>query len=158
MHAVAKLPWWGGVILAVVSYLLLHSFANPTQVATLQAGHAGAFAVKAIVTGMANILQFLIPVVCIAGAGVSLWRGRKSQALVANVVQAKSADALDGMSWREFEVLVGEAFRLQGFSVVETGGGGADGGVDLVLTKGSEKFLVQCKQWKAYKGQCPECC
>ena len=27
MHAVAKLPWWGGVILAVVSYLLLHSFA-----------------------------------------------------------------------------------------------------------------------------------
>jgi len=35
--------------------------------------------------------------------------------------------------------------------VVETGGGGADGGVDLALRKGSEKFLVQCKQWKAYK-------
>ena len=35
--------------------------------------------------------------------------------------------------------------------MTETGGGGADGGVDLVLTKGSEKFLVQCKQWKAYK-------
>jgi restriction system protein len=24
-------------------------------------------------------------------------------------------------------------------------------GVDLALTKGTEKFLVQCKQWKAYK-------
>ena len=36
-------------------------------------------------------------------------------------------------------------------SVTETGGGGADGGVDLVLAKGTEKFLVQCKQWKAYK-------
>ena len=37
--------------------------------------------------------------------------------------------------------------------MVETGGGGADGGVDLVLTKpgkgGGEKFLVQCKQWRA---------
>ena len=55
------------------------------------------------------------------------------------------------MSWREFEILVGEAFRLQGYRVVETGGGGADGGVDLVLVKGTEKFLVQCKQWKAYK-------
>jgi restriction system protein len=59
------------------------------------------------------------------------------------------------MSWQEFEMLVAEAFRLQGYRVVETGGGGADGGVDLVLTKlgtnGSEKFLVQCKQWRAFK-------
>ena len=59
------------------------------------------------------------------------------------------------MSWREFEMLVGEGFRLQGYQVVETGGGGADGGVDLVLTKpgknGGEKFLVQCKQWRAFK-------
>jgi len=48
-------------------------------------------------------------------------------------------------------MLVGEGFRLQGYQVTETGGGGADGGVDLVLTKGGEKFLVQCKQWRAMK-------
>jgi restriction system protein len=35
--------------------------------------------------------------------------------------------------------------------VAETGGGGADGGVDLILWKSGEKFLVQCKQWKAFK-------
>jgi restriction system protein len=35
--------------------------------------------------------------------------------------------------------------------VAETGGGGADGGIDLVLTKGSERFFVQCKQWRAYR-------
>ena len=38
---------------------------------------------------------------------------------------------------------------------METGGGGADGGIDLVLTKpgknGGEKVLVQCKQWRAFK-------
>jgi restriction system protein len=67
------------------------------------------------------------------------------------VVQSNSADALDGLTWTQFEVLVGEAFRLQGYSVIETGGGGADGGVDLVLTRGGEKFLVQCKQWRAFK-------
>ena len=59
------------------------------------------------------------------------------------------------MSWREFEMLVGEGFRLQGYQVVETGGGGPDDGVDLVLTRpgmsGREKFLVQCKQWRALK-------
>lgn len=48
-------------------------------------------------------------------------------------------------------LLVGEAFRMRGFSVAETGGGGPDGGIDLELRKGSEVFLVQCKQWRAYK-------
>ena len=44
-----------------------------------------------------------------------------------------------------------EAFRLQSYQVVKTGGGGADDGVDLVLKKDRETFLVQCKQWRAYK-------
>jgi restriction system protein len=50
-------------------------------------------------------------------------------------VQSDSADALNGMTWQQFEQLVGEAFRLQGYTVAEIGGGGADGGVDLVLTQ-----------------------
>ena len=45
-------------------------------------------------------------------------------------------------------MLVGEAFRVQGYSVAETGGG-ADGGVDVVLRKDREKYFVQCKQWRA---------
>ncbi len=81
----------------------------------------------------------------------SFVRRKRTETLVANVSQSASADALNGMSWAEFELLVGEAFRLQGYSVVELGGSGPDGGIDLTLTKGSEKFLVQCKQWKAFK-------
>jgi restriction system protein len=67
------------------------------------------------------------------------------------MTQSKGADALNGMSWREFELLVGEAFRLQGYKVTEQGGAGPDGGVDIVLRKGSDTFLVQCKQCKAFK-------
>ncbi len=48
-------------------------------------------------------------------------------------------------------MLVGEAFRHSGYAVTETGGGGADEGVDLALSKDNEKFLVQCKQWRAMK-------
>jgi restriction system protein len=40
---------------------------------------------------------------------------------------------------------------MQEYSVVETGGGGADGGIDLMLKKDNELFFVQCKQWRAYK-------
>lgn len=47
-------------------------------------------------------------------------------------------------------MLVGEAFRRGGYEVIETGGGGADGGVDLVLRKDRERYLVQCKQWRSY--------
>jgi len=59
------------------------------------------------------------------------------------------------MSWREFEMLVTECVRLQGYRVAETEGDGVYGGVDLVLTKlgksGGETFLVHCKQWHVYK-------
>jgi restriction system protein len=71
--------------------------------------------------------------------------------LVADATKSEAAGVLDGMTWRQFEKLVGEAFRLQGYQVAETGGGGADGGIDLVLRRGGESFLVQCKQWKAFK-------
>ena len=45
-------------------------------------------------------------------------------------------------------MLAGEYFRRKGYSVQENGGGGADGGIDLVLTKENRKTIVQCKRWK----------
>ena len=55
------------------------------------------------------------------------------------------------MTWRQFEKLVGEGFRLQGYRVVENDTAGPDGGVDLVLRKDGEKVFVQCKQWRSIK-------
>ena len=73
------------------------------------------------------------------------------QALLHEAQGATGASAVHGMDWHEFEMLVGEAFRQHGYTVTETGASGPDGGVDLVLTKGGERFLVQCKQWRALK-------
>lgn len=42
-----------------------------------------------------------------------------------------------------------EGFRQRGFTVTEKGGAAPDGGVDLILGRGNERFLVQCKQWRA---------
>lgn len=55
---------------------------------------------------------------------------------------------LKSMSWREFERLIGAAFRQRGFTVTGFGGNGPDGGVDLGLAKDGERFLVQCKHWR----------
>jgi restriction endonuclease len=63
-------------------------------------------------------------------------------------LQLEQATDLRRLSAREFEELVGELFRLEGWNVTETGGHGwADGNVDLRLRRGAEQRIVQCKQW-----------
>jgi restriction system protein len=150
VDVVSLLPWWACVALAFVSYMLLHQLAAAPQ-GTFQPGQMGAVIHRSMIAAFAMAGQFIAPVLCLAAAVISFSRRRKRESLLANVAQASSADALNSMSWAEFEVLVGEAFRMQGYEVFEQGGPRADGGVDLVLRKGNEKFLVQCKQWKAYK-------
>ncbi|ALS96394.1 restriction endonuclease [Xanthomonas oryzae] len=59
-----------------------------------------------------------------------------------------SLESLAAGGWRQFEQLVADAFRRQGYSVEETGQGGPDGGIDLILRKDGRRTLVQCKQWK----------
>lgn len=152
LSIVAWLPWWMGVALAIVSYLWLHGLATSgVPVAALGAQPAGANVARAMLQPFAMAGQYILPVVCLIGAAMSAWRRQRRRALLEDASAAQDASALDGLSWRDFERLVGEAFRLRGFSVQEQGGSAPDGGVDLVLTKGREKFLVQCKQWKAYK-------
>jgi len=150
MNLIAILPWWAGCALALVLYLLLHRIATQQVVMTVVPGQIGTAITQTIWRTLASFGQYLLPLLCLVGAAISAYRRRQRQNLVADVVGSKAADALDGMSWQQFELLVGEAFRLQGYQVTETGGGGADGGVDLVLRKSGEKFLVQCKQWKSF--------
>ena len=48
----------------------------------------------------------------------------------------------------EFEWLVGELFRRDGWEVEETGRqDGPDGGIDLAITKDRKRSIVQCKRW-----------
>jgi restriction system protein len=151
LDLIAMLPWWVGVALALVSYVVLHQLAAAQVVGAVKPGQMANVMTRTMVLSLATAGQYFVPFLCILGAIVSFARRKKRAALVSGVTLSKGADALNGMSWREFELLVGEAFRLQGYSVTELGGAGADGGVDLVLRKGNERFLVQCKQWKAFK-------
>lgn len=147
----AMLPWWVGLLLALVAYFVLHHYAvaevvQPTSVAQLGANVASQFG-----KALASLGQYVVPLAFIIGAGISAYRRHKRSSLFAGVQQSSTTSMLNGMTWQEFEMLVGEAFRRGGYSIEESGGGGADGGVDLVLHKDGEKSLVQCKQWRAYK-------
>jgi restriction system protein len=52
------------------------------------------------------------------------------------------------LSWPEFERLIVEHFKERGFDVVRDANV-ADLGSSWVLTRGEQRFLVQCKQWRA---------
>ena len=110
----------------------------------------GTFVARAFGRSMAAVLQYVLPLVSVFGAAASFVRGRRNAALLRDAAMDPAA-SIHTLSWQDFEGLVGASFEQQGFSVLDSGGGGADGGVDLVLSKGRETTLVQCKQWRAQK-------
>jgi len=105
---------------------------------------------KAIVglAGYGQVVAGFFAVMILAAGGVAqLAKLRRKQIYERQTGLA----SITKLPWREFETLVGEAYRREGYEVQETGGGGADGGIDLILRRGGEKTVVQCKQWKVLK-------
>lgn len=139
------------MLLAVAAYVGLHSVAVSEVTAVVQPGKMGAFVGQTLFKTLATFGQYLLPFVFLVGAAVSAYGRTTRRALHAKVAGSPDQGALNAMSWRQFEALVGEAFLRKGYAVTGTGGGGADGGVDLVLKMKGETFLVQCKQWRALK-------
>lgn len=145
----ARLPWWAGLTLAAVCWLLLRHAAGSQPLPLNEPQRLLRLIFDRPQHVVAGIAQYLLPLVLIAGAAVSALRRHRRRLLLARVARHGGA-ALDALNWRQFELLVGEIFRRQGFRVAETGGGGADGGVDLLLKSPQrEQLLVQCKHWKA---------
>ena len=99
---------------------------------------------------------FFVPLLKAAGLGglvlvavaYAIRRWKRSRLLG----QAGTLAALHKLSWAQFELVVGEAYRRHGWRVEETGQGGADGGVDLLMKKGSKRCIVQVKHWQARVG------
>lgn len=152
MSVVSKLPWWLGLTLSALSYILLSNYvAKSASVIDANTGISAAFVQMTMLHTLASVGQYLLPVLLLIGAIASLANRAKRDSLFHSAVNSESDSSLRNINWREFEILVGELFRRCGYTISETGGSGADGGVDLKLRKGSEIFLVQCKQWRAYK-------
>jgi len=129
------LPWWSLMILSSLVYLskyliTFHTSPNNFLMAPEQM--------------MTTIMSGALFVIAILSA-FNTWR--KGDLLE----RQQGIRSIRSISWQEFEELVGEAYKRKGYSVTETGGGGADGGVDLILKRGDENLLVQCKHWKIDK-------
>lgn len=151
MEVVSMLPWWLGVLLAAVSYLGLHAIAARPVAQATELNQFGSMATQMLWQTLANLGQYLLPILCLFGAALSAIQRRRRAQLLERTTANPAADAFNGMSWQQFEQLVGEGFRRQGYQIKETGQAGPDGGVDLELRRNGELHLVQCKQWRAQR-------
>lgn len=142
------LPWWVDLVIAGGSFAGLHEVAT-APVRPALPGDAGNQMTSTLWRALAQVGQVVIPLVFVAGAFASVVARRRRRRLVNRAGSPAGAQSVSEMSWREFELLVGEVFRRRGYSVEEVGGGGPDGGVDLVLHRGGDVALVQCKHWRS---------
>ena len=157
LNVMARFPWWANALAALLSYLILHGlsqFFASRLAAPLAQGRGGPLAAawgprldESVGYELSDIFQYILPPLFVWGALYSATRGRQARVLVAQT--QGSLARIHDMSWQQFERLLSQVFREQGYRVQETGGGGADGGVDLLLSRDGERTLVQCKHWKA---------
>lgn len=143
----STINWKISLLIAIISYFFFHYFAIQALPVATDLHTATNSLPKHLFITFSTFLQYVIPVSFIIGAGVSTIRSKKRVKLLD---KQSGIESIRDMPWQDFELLVGEAFRRKGFDVRENGGGGADGGIDLVLTKNGKKSIVQCKRWKTF--------
>ena len=147
----SRFPWWAGVVAALVSFIALRLAAGLEVPVPADSKQIGSLVIRQAVRAVAMIGQWVLPALFLVGAAVSYFKQRKRAALYGEVARRGKLAPFADMSWQDFERVVGEYFRRRGLSVAETGGGGADGGVDIALARGSDRYLVQCKHWRALR-------
>jgi restriction system protein len=150
MEVASKWPWKVSAALVPVTFIAFHIVAaamNPVAPAT-GLGDMGFVVIRAYAHTFAALLQYIFPMIFLVTAVMSFVRRSRSISLFDDVRGDPTAN-IAALTWQDFEALVGEGFRHRGFVVTERGGGAPDGGVDLALARGHERFVVQCKQWRA---------
>jgi restriction system protein len=137
LNLLTEVPWWVSVIVSGAIYIILRWVLPSIEFQNLMLKNIAAATPKA---AWIFALLLLVPGL------VSFVKRKERQHLLDS---RSDLDSIRKLSWSDFELLIGEAFRRQGYSVEERGGSAPDGGVDLVLRKGGQKTLVQCKHWKS---------
>jgi len=139
LDVLVVLPWWVSVLSAVAVYIAF-AIVIPAIVIGSSVLQGWALAAPTLAPVLSLILLAPAPI-----SAFNAWRKRKL------LDTQRDLTSIRALTWREFEELVAEAYRRQGYRVIENHRGGADGGVDIRLKKDGSLHLIQCKQWRSAK-------
>lgn len=143
----ATISWKISIPLALISYVGFHYVAGLPLTAPKDLSSISNSIYRTFFVSFSKALQYIMPIIFVVGAVVSVLKSKQRSKLLD---AQTSLESIRSMPWQAFELLVGEAFKRKGFDVKENGGGGADGGIDLILTRNGKKSIVQCKKWKTF--------
>lgn len=130
-------PWWVSILVGVLVFVLFRVVIPMVLVGSYRP-------IGAMLSQWAPYLAavFLLP---------AAWSAFHSLRKRRMLDRQTSLESIRRLSWKEFEELLGEAYRRQGYSVRENAGSGPDGGIDLTIEREGRVYLVQCKQYRAIK-------
>lgn len=140
------LPWW----LTLPTAVLLFIFVPFDFTLTAPTDSTG-LALSIVWIFVKGLFKYMIPLALVIGAVISILSKFKSLTLFSNITKRGASEVINKLSWQDFEFLLSEWFKKQGYSTEITGGGGADGGIDIKLYKDGKASLVQCKHYKVWK-------
>lgn len=138
LEMLVKLPWQASAVLGPFAFIVLRWI------------FPAIFAKNPSLLGIAMLCHSLAPLAfaaCVGAASFSFILQRKRMHLVDD---KNSLSDLKNMDWKDLELMVAEAFKRQDYRVDYSLRTGADGGVDLTLSKNGKISLVQCKKWAKF--------
>ena len=139
LFELSLLPWWVSATIAAIAFVgIVYVFPLVSIESPLRA-------ILVPLQSKASYLGTAVAILFLLTALLSFAERRRKKRLLD---RQRSLDSIRDLHWRRFEELVAEAFRRDGFTVIENAGAGSDGGVDIRLRKGGERYLVQCKNWR----------
>jgi restriction system protein len=140
------LPWWATLPTAVLLFVLVPF--DFTATGLTEPSDAAMFVVGIFFKGL---FKYMVPLALVIGAVINVLLKFKSITLFSNISKRGAMEVVSKLSWQDFEFLMSEYFKKQGYATEITGGGGADGGIDIKLYKDGQTYLVQCKHYKSWK-------
>jgi len=139
LNLLVECPWWVSVLASGIAFVFVKFILPSIDFQNM--------VVNSFAKGLSSVAPFVALILLIPAPIVALNSWRKRRLLDSQ----KGHDSIRALGWREFEELVGEAYRRQGYTVIENTTAGPDEGIDLVLKKDGGLVLVQCKQWRSAK-------
>lgn len=145
-------PWFVGPIFAVLVYAFCAWFV-PWYTPPLKEG----LDPKELSSGQLLLapLSLMITIVApwMAGLVLLVWAAAQTVKRFDRKLldHQRGHDDIRNLSWQEFERLLCEAFRHQGYVVDPSGSSSGDGGIDIRLQRAGQVSLVQCKHWKTWQ-------
>lgn len=141
----ATLPWWLDCIAATLLFALLQLLSQGAQPIATEP------ITQELLSNLVLYGRFVVPGLLLMMAAASVWRRHQRERLLRQAAVSSSIEVLDNLGRRDFELLVAEAFRLQGYDVDDMDSDATDDGLNLVLWKSDRKSLVHCRPWRSYR-------